>query len=143
MAASAMTAMVTVLNGKSAALNNPNAAPLFRTCVMFMNPDTTSTLALSGTVDRTIAFVSWSSATIAIGSPISRRRGETGIWPAVSSDMSRQRVLAALAEPRPFRVGGHARHVAPAPLTLDAAGTLDDDAALALIPTPAARRPTR
>ena len=42
----AMTAMTTVLSGKSAAFRKPNAAPVFRTCVKFMNPGTTSTLEL-------------------------------------------------------------------------------------------------
>ena len=43
-AAVAMTAMTTVLNGKSAAFRMPNAAPVFSTCVMFMKPGMTVTL---------------------------------------------------------------------------------------------------
>ena len=48
----------TVLNGKSDALRMPNAAPVFRTCVKSTKPGMTVTLACSGNVDRTIAFVS-------------------------------------------------------------------------------------
>ena len=43
-AAVAMTAMTTVLNGKSDVFRIPNAAPVFSTCVMFMNPGMTVTV---------------------------------------------------------------------------------------------------
>ena len=52
-----MSAMITVLNGKSAPFRIPNAAPLFRACVMSRKPGMIVTLSCTGTEARTIAFV--------------------------------------------------------------------------------------
>ena len=49
--------MSTVLNGKSAPLRMPNAAPVFRTCVKSRKPGMIVTLSCSGSAARTIAFV--------------------------------------------------------------------------------------
>ena len=53
-----MTAMSTVLNGKSTAFRMPNAAPVFRTCVKSTRPGMTVTLEWSGIVRFTMNFVS-------------------------------------------------------------------------------------
>ena len=61
--------------------------------------------------------------------------------------VSRQRVLAAIAEPGPGRLGRDRRHIAPAALALHAAGALDRDrgarSAAASAAPAAARPPTR
>ncbi len=49
--------MITVLNGKSAPLRIPNAAPLFSAWVMSNKPGMMVTLSCTGTEARTIALV--------------------------------------------------------------------------------------
>src|SRR5260221_2174411 len=137
-AAVAITAITTVLNGKSTPLRNPNAAPLFRTWVKSTSPGTIVRLACSGSVARISALVPWSAATITIGSQTSSHRGgfsaasRSPASTTSSSVLSIHRlgegVLAAVAQAGPRRIGRHLRHVAPAALALDAAGPLDDDA---------------
>src|SRR5205823_2020104 len=137
-AAVAITAITTVLNGKSTPLRNPNAAPLFRTWVKSTSPGTIVRLACTGSVARISALVPWSAATITIGSQTSSHRGgfsaasRSPASTTSSSVLSIHRlgkgVLAAVAQAGPRRIGRHLRHVAPAALALDATGPLDDDA---------------
>src|SRR5262245_6406996 len=124
----------------------PNAAPVFRTCVKSTRFGITVTLVCSGSVARTIAFVSWSNATIRIGSQISRRRtgsstargalspraalspglpAATASFRALSIDGFGQCLLTPVAEAGPGRIARHRRHVAPAALALHAGRALD------------------
>src|SRR6202030_3903968 len=61
----------------------------------------------------------------------SHRRGGSAenVSVAGTSSMNRfrQRILAALAQPRPGRIAGHGRDIPPAALALDPAGALDGD----------------
>src|ERR1051326_9035142 len=137
-AAVAITAITTVLNGKSTPFRNPNAAPLFSTCVKSTNPGTIVRLACSGSVARISAFVPWSAATTTIGSQTSSHRGgfsaaSRSPAPTTSSSVLSihrlgETVLAAVAQAGPRRIRRHLRHVAPAALALDAAGALDGHA---------------
>src|SRR5262245_33880132 len=133
-AAVAITAMTTVLNGKSAVFRMPNAAPVFRTCVKSTSPGTMVTLVCWGSIARIAAFVSWSIATMAIGSQISSRRagagsavspGTTAPFSVSSIDGLGQRLLAPIANPRPRRIGRNDGDVAPAPLALHARRPFD------------------
>src|ERR1700687_4580225 len=130
-----MTGMTTALNGKSAVLRKPNAAPVLRTCVRSRNPGTTATLVCSGSICRISAFVTWSAATTTSGSQISsRRRGGRGPIAPVADTSSmnrlRQGILAALAQTRPDRIAGHGWDIPPAALALHAAGSFDGDSGL-------------
>src|SRR5262245_12447543 len=137
-AAVAITAITTVLNGKSTPFRKPNAAPLLRTWVKSMNPGMIVVLSCSFSDARTIALVAGSTATMIIGSQTSRwRRGLTAascspawtISPSVLSiDRFGQRVLTPVAEAGPGRIGRDRSHVAPAPFALHAARPLDRDA---------------
>lgn len=60
----AMTVNTAVLNGKSIALNIPNAAPVLCTRVRLRKPGITSIVSCSSSARRTIAFVTWSATTI-------------------------------------------------------------------------------
>src|SRR5262245_18952789 len=136
-AAAATRAITAVLNGNSARLRMPNAAPVLRTCVKSTSPGTIVTLSCSGSVARIAAFVSWSIATMISGSQISSRRrsartargwsGASGAsaFSTSSIDSLGEGVLAAVADPGPGRIGGHRFDVAPAPLTFHAAGAFD------------------
>ena len=56
-AAIAITAISTVLKGKSTPLRMPNAAPLFSTCVKFTKPGMIVMLSWNGSASLIIAFV--------------------------------------------------------------------------------------
>src|SRR4029453_8271446 len=143
-AAIAITAISTVLNGKSTPFRMPKAAPLFSTCVKSTRPGMMVTLSCSGSDAFTIALVAWSTVTIIIGSHTSRcRRGDAAastspgaiaLSPprALSMDGLGDRVLAAVAQAGKVRIGRDRGDVAPAALAFHPAGPLDGDARLRL-----------
>src|SRR3954462_15705862 len=128
--------MITVLNGKSAPLRMPNAAPLLSAWVMSKKPGITVTLSCSGSDARTIALVPWSTATISSGRMNSSSRGggcevspaATVSSSALSIDGLGQRFLAAVAQAGDRRVGRHRRHDPPAAFALHPGRTFDGDA---------------
>ena len=100
----AIAAMTVVLKGKSAACRNPKAAPVLRMCVKSSSPGMIVTLAWSGRLSRTIAFVIWSTATTLRGNHSSIRRDlDDAVGGTVRSPMNRlgQGLLASLAESGP------------------------------------------